>query len=567
MNEDNDQQSQNSAQPTTTESEAVEASNPTPDTTVNPETDSEPTPSDTAFQQSVVSGGGSRKKKKILLGLLILLLIAGLGYASWKLTTQEPATVTKTQAVKQPVTLIRVGEIEGSVNTFYPSIDGVNSTSYRVNNQIFEGLVKYQDVSKITPLLATSWTNPDDSTWVFNLKPGVKFHNGNRMTAADVKYSLEKFNADAYGGIFAIDAKEITVVSDNKIKVVTTDPDPLLLNKLAYLAVVDSRSDKEADPESGTGPYTVKKGTTPTESDLDLVAFNQYHGGTPLTKEVTWKYYASEDDLVKDTLAGKIDYTTGIDTQKNIDQVGEQTKLKTASDTGLGVSSLGINTNKTNSPLKNLKFRQAVAIALDRQAIITDANLKAEPAEQVVTKDVPGYNEAIKMPKPDVNTAKKLLAESGYPNGATFYLTYDKGSAQDQADSITKQLKQINVTVKQDPFTDFDAMVDKVFSGNADTYFLSYTTDLFDSSDALATLFQNPNYDKTELNDLLDKAAITIDPVKRLTDLKNASKLVIDDVGEVPVYSLDYNVTYSQDLNITRDTYYTTYFWQTYKKD
>jgi len=535
-----------------------------PDLT-NPETQPTDTPKSTP-PQATISGGSSGKKKKLLIGLLILILLLGLGYASWKLTTQEPATITKTQAIKQPVQLIRVGEIEGSVNTFYPSIEGVNSTSYRVNNQIYEGLVKYQNVSKITPLLATSWTNPDDSTWIFNLKPGVKFHNGNRMSATDVKYSLEKFNADAYGGIFAFDAKEITVVSDNKIKIVTASPDPLLLNKLAYLAILDSKTDKPGDPQSGTGPYTVKNGTTPTENDLDLVAFNQYHGGTPLTKEVTWKYYDSEDDLVKDTLEGKIDYTTAIDTQKNIDEVVQKTKLKTVSDTGLGVSSIGININKADSPLRNLKFRQAVAMALDRKLVISDSNLKAEPAEQVVTKDVPGYNEDIKMPKQDIEAAKKLVAEAGYPNGATFTLLYDKGSAQDQADSFTKQLKQINVTVKQEPFTDFDALVDKVFSGYADSYFLSYTTDLFDSSDALATLFQNPNYNKPALDDLLSKAGTTIDPVKRLADLKSGSKLVIDDVAEVPIYSLDYNISFNQSLNITRDTYYTTYFWQTYKK-
>lgn len=556
--------------PTETEVETESQANEPTETPAEPEATqeapSEPTHEAQPEQTTTSGGPGGSKLTKILIALLILLLIGALGYAGWKASTQKTVTVTKVQAAKQPVKLIRVGVIEGPLNSFYPSADGASFAGYQVNNQIYEGLVKYEDVSKITPSLATSWTNPDDSTWIFNLKPGVKFHNGNRMTAADVKSSLENYNQDAYGGVFTFEAKEITVISDNKIKIVTSSPDPLLLNKLAYLAIVDSNS-KASDPQGGTGPYTVKSGATPSENELDLVAFSQFHGGTPLTKQVTWKLYATEDELVKDVTDGKIDYTTGIDIVKNLEQIKQNTKFVVSTDTGIGVSSLGINVNKTGSPLKDPKFRQAVALAIDKEQVITDSNLEADPAEQVVTEDIPGYNPAIPKAKPDLEAAKKALAESGYPNGASFTILYDKGTAQDQIDSITKQLKQINVTVKQSPYTDFDALIEKAFSGTADSYFLSYTTDLFDSSDALSVLFQNPNYDNPKLDDLLESASVTIDPSKRLTDLKDASKLVIDDAAEVPIYSLTYNSIYRPDLDINRDTYYSTYFWQVYKKD
>ncbi len=585
MNEDNDQEIKSpalvSAPALPTQEDPPtqpSASNPPSDST-NPiaettePTDQKATESETPIDSSsqplpkaTLGDGGSSKKGKYIIGLILLVLIAGLGYAGWKVSTQKQVTAVKTQQVKKSVAIINVGVIDGSLNSFYPSADDTSATSYQVNNQVYEGLVQFQNVSKVVPSLATSWKNPDDSTWIFNLKSGVKFHDGKTMTAADVKASLEKYQDSAFGGVFTFDAKEITALADNKIKIVTTAPDPLLLHKLAYLMIVDPTA-KEGDAAGGTGPYTVKTGTTPSANALDLVAFDQYHGGKPLTKEVKWALYSSEDDLAGDVVKGKVDYTTSIDTEKNIELVSSKTKLTTVSDTGIGVTSLGINVNKKGSPLQNLKFRQAIAAALDKKQIITDSNLKAEPAEQAVTKDVPGYDSSIVLAKPNLDTAKKLLTEAGYPNGASFTISYSKDTAQDQVDSISKQLKQINVTVKQDPYTNFDDLVEKAFTTGTDSYFLSYTTDLLDSSDVLSSLFQNINYTSAPLDALLDQASKTIDPAKRLTDLQSASKLVIDDVGEVPIYSLTFNTTYNPNLMISRDTYNTTYFWHVYNKN
>jgi peptide/nickel transport system substrate-binding protein len=573
MNDDNDSEinknntidsSINSSPSTNSEAETSPES---PTEPVTSTTEEETKPSEPSTPPVAISGGSNdSKKSKILLTLLILVLVGALGYAAYMVTSQKTVVVVPAHSTKKSVALIKVGAIDGSANSFYPSADDSSSTAYQINAQVYEGLVQFQNVSKIVPLLATSWTNPDDSTWVFNLKSGVKFHDGKTMTADDVKYSLEKYQADALGGVFKFDAKEITVVSQNKVKIVTNGADPLLLHKLAYLGIVDSKADKPTDPSSATGPYTVKSGTTPSATDLDLTAFSDYHGGKPLTKELQWKVYSTEDDLVKDAEQGKVDYTTGIDTVGNLDQIKQKASLTTSSDTGIGVSSLGVNVLSKTSPLAKLKFRQAIAAAIDRDMVIKDANLKADPAEQVVTKDVPGYNSSIKLTKPDIAKAKQLLTEAGYPNGASFTISYSKDTAQDQIDSITKQLKAINVTVKQDGYTDFDALVSKAFETGSDSYFLSYTTDLLDSSDVLSTLFVKPNYDSTELNTLLDQAGKTVDPAKRLTELQSASKLVIDDVGEVPIYSLTFNTTYNPKLMIKRDTSNATYFWQVYQK-
>lgn len=530
--------------------------------------DSKPDESSTKTEPpKVVKGGESHKLRNFFVAVLIVLLLGGIGYLAWKVSNQKTTTSSTTAVIKKDVTLLRIGSVEGLVNSFYPSADDFELTAFQVNNQIYEGLVQFQNGTKIVPLLATSWTNPDDNIWIFNIKRGVKFHNGNTLTAKDVKYSLDKYAKTAFEGVFKFDTKSLTVVNDNKIKIVTASPDPLLLHKLAYLMIVDSTSTKDGDPTAGTGPYQVKPGTTPTESQLDLVAFDKYHGGRPSTREIKWTSYATEDELLKDTIAKKIDYAIAIDTAKDNDQLKRQTNLTIVSDPGIGVSAMGFNTLKKGSPLANLKVRQAIALAIDRQAVIDASNLKAVPAYQAVTQDVPGYNNDITSSKPDPEAAKKLLADAGYPKGLSFDLAFSKEFAIDQATNIAKQLKEIGVTVNLKPQDTFDQLAEIAFNGKGDAYFMSNTTDLLDASDVLTSVFKSTNYSNAKFDQLLADAGKSLDSSKRLSDLEQASKIVIvEDVAEVPIYSRTDNTAYDPSLVVNRDSYIGPYFWKVYKK-
>lgn len=505
--------------------------------------------------------------KMIVSFFVVLLVLSGLTYLGYNAFVKSSDTPAKTAASsKKDIPLLRLAIYGTPLNAFYPANNLPSLSTLQVDAQIYEGLVQFTDKSKITPLLATSWTNPDDSTWIFNLKPNVKFHTGRVMTAADVKYSIETFQKDSLGAEFAFGLKSIDVINDNQVKITTDAPDPLLLHKLAYLYIVDSKASKPGDPSTATGPYEVKPGTTPSETSLELVAFDGYHGGHIYTKAINWTASDDEDELAKALIDGKLDFASGIDTQKNIDAIKKQTKMAIVSDKSVSISHIGINIYKKGSPLANLKFRQAIDTALDRTEIIKATGFKSSQATQIVPQDVPGYNPDIKATPHDLNKAKQLLADAGYANGATFTISYSKGGATDLVNNIATQLKPLGITVQLDPQDDFQALVDKVNAGQTDAFILSYGSDLLDASDPIAVNFQSINYKNPKIDDLLTKAGTTIDQAKRLQYLQDASKILMDDVAWVPLYSIDDTSVQDPSLVIKRDNFNGSYFWQVYRQ-
>ena len=219
----------------------------------------------------------SPKKMKLVIWALVVVILVG-GLATAYILSRPEKKADQVSNEKKEIQLINYGTADGPVNRFYPDVTG-NSVDFEVNEQVFEGLVQYENETRIKPLLATSWTNPDDSTWVFKLKEGVKFHTGTVMTAKDVKFSLENYKTTEWGKIFAGTIKSADVVDDYTVKVTTNGPDPILLNKLVFMFIVDSTSTLKNDTANGTGPYTLKTDSKPTDTLSELVAYDDYHGG------------------------------------------------------------------------------------------------------------------------------------------------------------------------------------------------------------------------------------------------------------------------------------------------
>src|SRR5665811_2299366 len=189
---------------------------------------------------STVDEPPEKKSKKVNWKLisLVLAVIALLGIGTYfVMKLSEGDDATPTEVVKNEIPLLRVSLINGPLNEIY--YDVVNDGAVAVNNQMYEGLVAYENVNKIVPRLADSWSNPDIQTWVFTLKQNVVFHSGNLLTAEDVKYALENSETVNVGGLGSSIAS-VEVVDANTVKVVTDGPDPLLLGKLAGLWIIDS---------------------------------------------------------------------------------------------------------------------------------------------------------------------------------------------------------------------------------------------------------------------------------------------------------------------------------------
>ena len=148
--------------------------------------------------QAVVSGGhggGKKRGLKILIIIIILALLAAGGwYAYNKYIKKGP--VSKPVVANKDIPQLKIGLLQADFGDLYPK-SSLNEYNYIINTQMFEGLVRYEDKSKIVPNLASTWSNPDDKTWLFTIKDGIKFHDGHTLAASDVKYSLDQMISDS----------------------------------------------------------------------------------------------------------------------------------------------------------------------------------------------------------------------------------------------------------------------------------------------------------------------------------------------------------------------------------
>lgn len=490
-----------------------------------------------------------RRGRNIFLAILAVLLLAVGGWALMQLTKDE--SPTETPVVKREIPLLRVSTQDGPLNILYNGVD--NDGAMMVNNHIYEGLVTYENVNKIVPLLATSWTNPDDETWIFTLKENVVMHSGNTMSANDVKASLDNASDIGQGGL-GIDLKSVEVVDAKTIKLVTNGPDPLLLGRLVGIWISDSTVVAEEGKEpAGTGPYTVKGGTAPGENEIVLAAFDRYHGGTVYTRELSIKVM-STTDAVDAFNKQEIDIASALVSDSEKLNLPNQ-QLVTIKD--FTVAFLAINTSDSDSPLSKLKVRQAIAKAIDPELVIDAQEVVGEPATQFVTRDIPGFNTEIKGYERSIEEAKTLLSEAGYPDGFTVSFGYASTSNDGVFDSLKTQLSAIGITLTKTFFgDDHDAFFGAIFDGSLELFFLAYSPEVLDASDTVGFLFsgdENPmHYNNAAVNDLLGQAARTLDEAERLNVLKDVGQALHDDVAGVPLYSRDSITALAQPYVVVR---------------
>lgn len=497
----------------------------------------------------MVFGKGSQLFRNLVIAVVALLLITAGTLVVMQLT-KEDAPSTQAEVVKNEISLLRISAQEGPLNLFYTGVsnDGANM----VNNHMYEGLVTYENINKIVPLLADSWTNPNDETWIFKLKENVKFHNGEVMTAEDVKAALDQGNKIGQGNS-GIDLKSVKVVDPSTVEVVTNGPDPLLLGRLAGIWVTDASAKAEdGQPPVGTGPYAIKAGSEPGANELTLSSFEGYHDGTVYTKELNVQVMSTAD-AVKAFNEGKIDIaTTLVSDSEDLNRPDQQ--LVTIKD--FTVAFLSMNGSKADSPLAKVEVRRAIATTLNPEPIIEAQKVIGEPASQFVTRDIPGFNTDITGYERNIEAAKELLSDAGYPNGFTVSLTYASASNDGQFNTIKAQLAEIGITVTQDGFgDDHDGFFAKLFSGQADLLFLAYSPEVLDASDTFNVMFGAESalsYKNTKVVDLLGQAAKTLDEQQRLGILKQIGQELFNDVAAVPLYSRDSITALAQPYAVVR---------------
>ncbi len=491
-------------------------------------------------------GGGKKRWLKIF---IILLLLAGIVAGGWYFY-QKDKDNAKTPAATQSknVDKLKIGILSPDYGELYPNMSP-SAYSVIMNAQMFEGLVRYENKSKIVPNLASTWTNPDDKTWLFTLSPNVKFHDGHTLAPADVKYSLETVmtsNPDL-AELFADSVASVEVVGSNQVRITTKEPDPILLNKLAFLYIIDAKLPAGDEPSlAGTGPYYVKPGTKSSATHIEMTAFNDYHGGVPKTKALDFGGADDAAGLVK----GFKDHTFNIAGPIPVADAKGVAGAYTFTSSEPGIQYLSFNTVKAG-PLQNKQVREAIRYAVNAQAIGKAGGNQTTPISQMIPPSIPGYNPSITPYKQNIAKAKELLVKAGYPNGVTIRLSTADNTG--VTEELVKNLKEAGITATVDTHADFDEFIDYFSSGKAEVFQVNYASDTLDGEDILATTLASPNYANPKLDELLAQIDAATDPAKRLKLLQQAEELIDEDVAIVPLYSEDEVWLMDKDYAIKQD--------------
>lgn len=329
-----------------------------------------------------------------------------------------------------------------------------DTMSFTVIKHVNEPLVTVDGKTRqLVPVLAERWEMVDSQTYKFFLKKGVKFHNGEDFTAEDVVFSLKRAaspeSVHAGGSGKFIDPEGFEIIDDHTVIVRTRGPVGGWLGtmKHPYASIFSKKAVEEAGEEYfrnpvGTGPFKFKNWVRGER--IELTAFDGYHGKKPNFSNMTFMVLPDTSSRVIALETGKVDMIYGVPSSDQERLKGSST-VQIVQAPGLRLMYLGMNMEK--KPLNDLRVRQAIEFAVNKEAY---AAVVYQGNAEIAKGPLPGAStfspEVKKTHKVDLEKAKALLAEAGYPNGMTLELwTSNFQDRVDGATIIQAMLSQVGI--------------------------------------------------------------------------------------------------------------------------
>jgi peptide/nickel transport system substrate-binding protein len=439
---------------------------------------------------------------------------------------------------------------------------------------IFERLVEFDEKDGLIPSLAESWKTVDDKTWEFKLRANVKWHDGTPFTADDVVFTFERApNVPNSPSSFASSVKGKTVkkIDDLTIQISTAAPYPLMPNDMQSIMIISKKTGEGAKTEDynsgkaaiGTGPF--KFGAFVPGDRIEMVRNDDHRAKSPWGK-VTFKPIKSGPSRVAALLAGDVDIIEDVPTP-DVERLKTDPKVSIAQATSRRVVYFHMDQfrdetpfitakdgSKIKNPLKDVRVRQALSKALNRDAIVSRVMEGAAiPAGQLMADQFFGVSKKLKPTAYDPEGAKKLLADAGFPNGFKMTIHGPNGRYVNDvkiAEAAAQMFTRIGVDTQIEtlPPATFFTRASAGAAGQPEFSFIlvGWSADTGENSSAIKPLlgtfdkdkgtgtanrgrYSNPAVDK-----LIAEALASVDDAKRGALLAEATELAMADVGLIP---------------------------------
>lgn len=482
----------------------------------------------------------STKRFSAVLVLLAMLVLAGCGGGAGGSsdgtgsTGGSPSGDTGSNGTPDAGTPKQGGKIvighDADVLTLDPALT-TDEASRPVQALLFNSLVKFNEKMEPVADLAESWDVRDGTTYVFKLRQGVKFHNGDPLLASDVKFSIDRMSdpdvASRWASHFA-DVKEVRVVGDDTIEIELTQPNAAFLSAIASYMFVLQESFVKDNPNlqrvaNGTGPYVLDEWVPNTSVTLKRFA-DYFDADQTYLDEIVFQIIPDEASRLAALRTGEVHFLHLKEPQNGpqYEQMQQSGQIGLAKVVANKYHLLGFNVKRP--PFDNPKVREAIQYAIDRDVLLATAGFGQGEVTGILSPALGDWAlpvDSYPQYTRDVEKAKQLLKEAGFENGFEFNIMAPTNHPIDlnSAIAIAEQLKEIGLTANVDR-TEWGTYVQNWVDRDYDTFVghngnwtdpdLAMYAALVTDGSTNASQYSNP-----EIDDLLNRGRTSTDYAER----------------------------------------------------
>ncbi|CTQ49711.1 ABC transporter substrate-binding protein [Jannaschia donghaensis] len=423
-----------------------------------------------------------------------------------------------------------------------PNLDPTGGAAAAIDEvvyaNLFEGLTRFGPDGSVQPALAQSWDVSDDGTvWTFALHNGVTFHDGSAMDADDVVFSLDRARADdstnaqkaLFDGIESVEA-----VDPATVKITLSAPNGNLGFNLAWgdaVIVAPETAETNATMPVGTGPF--RFGQWVQGDRVDLTAYDAYWGDAPALTDATFKFVSDPNAAFAAMMAGDIDAFPNFPAPETLSNFAADPRFTVIVGSTEGETILGIN----NVAIPDVKVRQAIAHAIDRQAVIDGAMFGyGTPIGTHFAPHNPDYVDLTGQSAYDPAKAKALLEEAGATDLTLRLMLPPPVYARRGGEIIASQLREVGIETEISNL-EWAQWLEQVFRGkDFDLTIVSHT------EPADINIYARPDYyfqyDNADFQNLMERIETTTDAGERTAMLQQAQQVIADDAVNAYLFQL-----------------------------